>query len=67
MSDNELEEVKRQRDSLTQRIQLMRDGKMHTCMGSPCEIDTTAMSIEQAEQSLAALERKIAWLEKRNT
>lgn len=64
MSNNELEETKRQRDSFKQRIQLMRDGKMYTRVLSPREMDTTPTSIEQAEQFLAALERKIARLEK---
>ena len=66
MSSDEMEEAKRQRDSFKQRIKLMRDGKMKTCVGPQLEIDTTCQSIEQAEQSLAALERKIARLENEN-
>ena len=66
MSGDELEEAKRQRDGFQQRLQLMRDGKMKTTMDQNPEIDTTRESIKLAEQSLAALERKIARLENDN-
>lgn len=66
MESAELAEARGQRDSLKRRIQLMRDSKMKTRQLSPREIDTTDMSLQQAEQSLAALERKIARLENSN-
>jgi hypothetical protein len=64
VQSEELTEVKRRRDSVKQRIHLKRGGRMTTCMGTPCVIDTTDMSILQDEDTLAALDRKIARLEK---
>ena len=67
MQDNELEIAARQRNSLMKRIQLMREGKMKTLMGSNLELDTTEISIIQLEQYLAAVHRKIARIERNMT
>ena len=60
MLRDELTEMKRQRDGLKRRIQLMRDGDMTTLMGSPCVIDTTKIYIREGELRLAAYDRMIA-------
>lgn len=65
MASDELTEVKRQRDGFVARLKLMREGKMITnILEGGDYISTTGISISQAEQSIAALERKIARLEK---
>ncbi len=66
MRNDELAEAIKQRDSFKHRIELMEDGKLETRMGSPCDIDTTALTLQQAKQSIAALERKIAKLQDAN-
>ena len=64
MDSDELAEAKRQRDSFVARLKLMRDGSMETRkIEGATHINTTDLSISGAEQSLAALERKIARLE----
>ena len=65
MASDELTEVKRQRDGFVAPLKLMREGKMITnILEGGDYISTTGISISQAEQSIAALERKIARLEK---
>jgi hypothetical protein len=63
MQDDELTEAERQRDAFARRIQLMREGKMKTCTGPQLETETTGVTLKQAEQSKAALDRRIARLE----
>lgn len=56
--------AKRQRDGFIERLKLMREGNMETRkIEGDSHINTTSISISEAEQSLAALERKIARLE----
>ena len=67
MNSDELAEAKRQLAGFVDRLKLMRDGKLKTnkIEGSDY-LDTTSISILQAEESVAALERKIARLEDDN-
>jgi hypothetical protein len=64
----ELAEAKRQRDGFITRIKLMREGKMELrkIEDGGSHGDMTSLSISDSEQSLAALERKIARLEAAN-
>ena len=67
MDSVNLAETKRQLDGAKERLKRMRDGSMKTRkMEGPDHIDTTSLSILEAEQSVAALERKIARLETAN-
>ncbi|MGA2792377.1 MAG: hypothetical protein ABSE69_02420 [Roseiarcus sp.] len=64
MDSDELAEARRQRDGFIARLKLMRDGKMESRkIEGASHINTTDLSISEAEQSIAALERKIARLE----
>ena len=63
MDSDELAEAKRQRDGFVARLNLMREGDLKTNNLVNGEyINTTSNSILQAEQSIAALDRKIARL-----
>ena len=67
MDSDELVETKRQREGVITRLKLMREGKMESRkIEGDSHIKTTDISISGAEQSLAALERKIARLEAEN-
>ena len=66
MRHDELKEAKRRRAAFDRQIQvqlqLIRKGKMETSTGPQLETDTTEVILKQAEQSKAALDRKIARL-----
>jgi hypothetical protein len=67
MNNDELAGAKRQLDSYITRLKLMREGKLnpHLLDGAD-KYSMTSISILQAEQSIAALERKITRLEAEN-
>ncbi len=67
MGSDELETAERERDGIKERLRLLREGSMKTLTGPQLENDTTDISIEQAEQQLKALERKIARLKEKDT
>jgi uncharacterized small protein (DUF1192 family) len=64
---DELAEAKRQLDGFLARLKMMREGKLNPHMlDGADQYSMTSISILQAEQSIAALERKITRLEAEN-
>ena len=66
LQNDELAEARRQLNSFNHRGELMQSGAMKMKMGTPCNIDYTETAIQNNKQSVAALGRKIARLERSN-
>jgi hypothetical protein len=67
VDSNELAEAKQQRDGFITRLKLMREGKLNPHMLDGADkYSMTSISILQAKQSIAALERKVTRLEAEN-
>jgi hypothetical protein len=66
VDSDQLAAAKQQRDSVKERLRLMRQGDMKSKAGPQLEYDTTDVTIAQGQQQLEALVRKIERLEKEN-
>jgi hypothetical protein len=55
-----LDELRDRQDRLKRRIEMMEDGSLRSVQLMPIDVDWTPIRLDEAKQSLAAIERQIA-------